>query len=146
MTTTVDRFKSQFTNGHHCSTRSTGARRSTEDVISEDIAPAIRGHFPSIPPTIPTLTTLTDHPVPPPAPPAPGITHLPNKVSPPPSSNGFSDLYSLEYKDDFVFDEIMGNDKINPIKSVSSYIISPLVVALECLPPKVAKKRRKNFR
>ena len=35
-------------------------------------------------------------------------------------------------------------DKINPIKSISRYIRPPLVVALEHLPPKVAKKRRKT--
>ena len=127
----MNRFNSHFTKPQPRGTRSTGACHATEDAGSEYSSSERRVHSTSFPPTIPAVPNLTDHPVPPPAPPAPGITHLPNKVSPPPSSNGFSDLYSLEYKDDFVFDEIMGNDKINPIKSISSYIRSPLVVKID---------------
>ena len=82
--------------------------------------------------------------VPPPAPPAPDILHLPNQVAPSPSSKRFADLYLLYSEYDSVFDEMVGNDKFNPIKSISGYIRSPLVVANHP-PPKVAKKRRRNL-
>ena len=58
--------------------------------------------------------------------------------------NLFSDLYSSDSEDDSVFDEMLGNDKTNPIKYSSSYIISPLVVANHT-PPKVSKKLRKTL-
>ena len=90
------------------------------------------------------MPTPPDYPVPPLAPPAPDIVHLPNQIAPLPSSNGFSDLYSLDSEDDSVFDEMVGNDKINCIKSISTYIRSPLVVANHA-PPKVTKKRRKTL-
>ena len=103
-------------------------------------------HYTSVFPTIPAVPTLPDHLVPPQAPPALNVSHLPNQVDPPTSSNGFSDLYLLDSEDDSVIDKMSVNDKINPIISISSYIRSPLLVALRHPSPKVAKKRRKNLR
>ena len=141
----VERFNSHFPKPQPHGTRITGACRATEDAGPEDTTSAIQVHYPSIPPTLPALPTLPDHPVPPSVPPYPAISHLTNQVSPPPSLNGFTDLYLLDSEDDSVFGEMVGNDKINPIKPISSYIISPLVVSLEHLPPKVAKKRQKTL-
>lgn len=83
--------------------------------------------------------------MPPLAPTAPDIEHLPNKTAPPTSSNSFPDLYSPESEDDSVFDEMVGNDIINPIKSIGIYIRYPLVV-VNNPPHNVAKKRCKTIR
>ena len=40
---------------------------------------------------------------------------------------------------------MVGNDNINPIKSIIIYIRSPLVVALEHITPKVSKKQHKTL-
>ena len=90
--TIVCRFNSQFPKAQPCVTRSTGACRAIEDAGSEDTVSARWVHSPSIPSTIPVVITLPDHLVTPSAPPAPYMAHLQNKVDPPSSSNGFTDL------------------------------------------------------
>ena len=110
----------------------------------EDVASAQRVHSPPIPSTPYPLPTITYHQVMPPAPPAPAIPHLPNQVAPPQSLNGFYDLYYSESYDNSILYGMVGSND-NPIKSISSYIISPLVLELDHIPPKVAKKQCKTL-
>ena len=67
------------------------------------------------------MPIIPDHKVPPQTPPAAAIVHVPNKVAPHPSSNGFTNLQSLDSEDDSVINEMVDNDKMNHIKYTSSY-------------------------
>ena len=140
----MDRFKSQFSNPHTRGARITVAHCATEYNISEDVASTIQVHSPSFPPTVSMVPTPTEYPMTLLLHPAPDIAHLPDQLAPPPSSNGYADLYLSNSEDNSFFIEMVVNDKINPIKSISSCIISPLVVP-NYPPPKVAKKRHKNL-
>ena len=74
------------------------------------------------------MKTIMDYPVPTTAPPAPDILNILNQADPPPSLNGLTDLYYPYSEDESILNEMVRNDKINPIKSISSYIRYPLVL------------------
>ena len=83
------------------------------------------------------MPTLKYHPVPPMAPPAPDVAYIPNQVAPPPSLKVFADIYLPYSEDNSVFNEMVGNDKMNPIKSISTSLklSSPTMIILSVQSP-----------
>ena len=142
--TIVDIFNDQFPKAQTRGSRFTRPPRIIDNTGMEDTELVIQVNSPPIPSTPSSITTLPDHQVLPPAPLDLAITHIPNQVFPPPSSNGFSDLYSSESVYNSISNEMVGSNN-NPIKSISRYIRYYLVLSLNHIPPKVDKKRLKTL-
>ena len=140
----VDIFNSKLPKNQTRGNSATGTHQATDYTGTEDAASTQQVHSPPTPSTPSLLITLPDHQVPSSTPPAPAITHLPNNFTPTPSSNRLSDLCLSELYGKSIFDEMVGSSN-NPIKSIISYIIFPIVLSLNHLSPKVDKKWRKTL-
>ena len=65
---------------------------------------------------------------------------MPNRAALPPTSNGYNDLYSSNYEDDSLFEEMVDSNPI--IKTNNTYIVVPPKLTLVNPPPKMINKQR----